>query len=621
MSLLDMTVINMKQYNKLAGRFFRLMPVIALAALLSTGCRKVFEFEPTNTVDASQMYRNVTDADAAVIGIYGQVMRLAKNYVLLNELRGDLMDITPNSDIYLRQLSEHNVTVNNPYTDPRPFYKVIMNCNDVLKNFRIMVQQNKMKQAEFDQRYSDVGAIRSWLYLQVGIHYGTVPYITEPIENVNGIQDADRFKKINLNELIKELVKFMESLPSTDDYPVGSTLQTVVDGYSTSRFFINKNILMGDIYLWDGQYKKAATSYRKVMDINGPSGQGEDFYNQYRVSSFNESSITYARAQDFSSITYTPGWRYLFERPADRQFGWEWIWVLPFDRNYEPIDPFIDLMSLNGGSYLVRPSQQSIDYWDSQMQIYTFTAGTSTAAAIFRDNFPFDARGFFSFKVFNGQPVIMKYLYNYLDVNGNPVNTFNKSGKWFLTRAATLHLHYAEAANRDNQYKVAYAIANRGIKETFDTLPAAARTRDVTKWQQTFLDPPYDFDAREGDGPAYRNTWYRNQGIRGRASVKPWVIDSSKYFNMTVAAPRPVTDAEGLRRFLEDNIILEDALELAYEGDRWPDLLRVALRRNDPSFIANKIYDKLIKSGISAGAAGQARAKLLAGNYFLPFKW
>jgi starch-binding outer membrane protein, SusD/RagB family len=622
MRLSDMILNNMDQHKNLSGGLYRWFLAIALVMVFSVSCKKVFDFEPVNSVDASEMYRNVNDADAAVMGIYGQLMRLAKTYVLFNELRGDLMDITPNSDIYLRQLSEHTVTENNPYADPRPFYQVIMNCNDVLKNFRIMVQENRMKEAEFNQRYSDVGAIRTWLYLQLGIHYGNIPYITEAIEDVNGIQDVDRFKRISLDQLIDELVKFAESLPFKDDYPAGTSLQTVVDGYSTNKFFINKNILLGDLYLWDGQYNNAARSYKKVMEINGPTGQGEDFYNQYRISSFAESSITYARVQDFSSITYTPGWRYLFERAADRTFGWEWIWALPFDRSYEPVNPFIDLFANNGGSYQVRPSQLAMEYWDSQTQIYTFTGGTSTAAAIFRDNFPFDSRGFFSYKIFNGQPVIMKYLYNYLDINGNPINTFNKQGKWFLTRAATLHLHYAEAANRDNQYKVAYAIANRGIKETFDNLPGAARTRNVTNLQQTFLDPPYDFDAREGDGPAYRNTWYRGQGIRGRAAVKPWVIDSVKFFNMTdTVRPRPVTDPEGLRRCLEDSIIMEDALELAFEGQRWSDLLRITLRRQDPTFIANKIFDKLDKSGLSKGAAVAARTRLMQGKYFLPFKW
>jgi hypothetical protein len=68
-------------------------------------------------------------------------------------------------------------------------------------------------------------------------------------------------------------------------------------------------------------------------------------------------------------------------------------------------------------------------------------------------------------------------------------------------------------------------------------------------------------------------------------------------------------------------ILDEDALELAYEGERWPDLLRIAIRRNDPAYIADKIYNKLIKSGLSAGAAGQARSKLMARDWFLPFKW
>ena len=65
----------------------------------------------------------------------------------------------------------------------------------------------------------------------------------------------------------------------------------------------------------------------------------------------------------------------------------------------------------------------------------------------------------------------------------------------------------------------------------------------------------------------------------------------------------------------------ENALELAYEGNRWQDLLRIAIRRNDPAYIADKIYSKLLKSGMSAGAAGAARAKLLNGDWFLPYKW
>jgi hypothetical protein len=68
-------------------------------------------------------------------------------------------------------------------------------------------------------------------------------------------------------------------------------------------------------------------------------------------------------------------------------------------------------------------------------------------------------------------------------------------------------------------------------------------------------------------------------------------------------------------------IIEESGLELAYEGQRWTDLLRIAIRRNDKTFLANKIYQKLIKSGMSAGAAAAAKAKLERGDWYLPFKW
>jgi len=583
---------------------FSKMVLVAACVAGMASCKKIFDIEPKTSVDAAQMYRNVYDADAAVIGVYGKFLNLAKQYELFNELRADLMDVTQNADANLKQLSEHNTTASNPYVNPQAFYDVITNCNDILYNFGKMLAENKLKTDEYNQRYSDIAAIRSWTYLQLGIHYGRIPYVTAPLVQASDLHDQSKFPMIELDALIDSLVAFGEKMPFTNDYPVGTTLQTTVDGYNTSRFFINKNILMGDLYLWDGQYDKAADRFKRVMEINGPTGQTEAFYNQYKISSFSESGVSYSRAQDVTSLVYTPGWRYLFERPQDAIWGYEWIWVLPFDKNFAPENPFVDMFSVSGGRYLVKPSQQAIDKWNSQTQIFTYTAGTTTAPAVYRDNFPFDARANFTYRDIGGQPVIMKHLYNYLGTNNLPVNLLSKTSKWFLTRAATVHLHYAEAANRAGKHRVAYALVNRGIKETYDPIPGGARNRNVTDIQQTGLPYPYDFDAREGDAPPYRNPWYRNQGIRSRAGVK----------SVTLPATDSVTNVENM-------IMEENALELAYEGNRWQDLLRVAIRRNDPAFIADKVYDKLRKSGISAGAASSARSKLLAKDWFLPFKW
>jgi starch-binding outer membrane protein, SusD/RagB family len=573
-----------------------------------SSCKKMLDVEPQTTVGVANMYRNVFDADAAVIGVYGKVMKLAKPYLLMNELRGDLMDITTNADLNLRQLSEHTATVDNPYIDPQPFYEVIVNCNDVLANFKKMYAASKLKDVEFNQRYSDVGAIRSWVYLQLGIHFGTIPYVTNPVVQLSDLKDDSNFPKLSLPVLIDSLTAFTENLPFTEDYPVGTTLLTTVDGYNTQKFFINKNILLGDLYLWQGQYDKSADRYKRVLEINGPTGNSELWYNQYRISNLNtNASITYTRAFDFNSLVYTNGWRYLFERPqVDNEFNYEMIWSLPFDRNFEPVNPYIDLFSPIGGSYQVQPAQQAIDMWNSQTQVYVFTSATVTTGEVLRDNFPLDSRGVFSYRMINGRPVIMKYLYNYLGSSNIPVNILSKPGKWFLARAATLHLHYSEAANRAGKHRLAYALVNKGIGYTYDPAPgnAVSANRDVTNFQQTFLPWPYDFDARGGQAPAYRNTWYRNFGIRGRANLKPVTL--------------PVTDSV---TNVENMIITEDALELAYEGERWSDLLRVAIRRNDPAFIADKVYDKLRKSGLSVGAATAARSKLMAKDWFLPFKF
>lgn len=581
------------------------LAVCAIGALLSIqSCKKLLDVEPETTVGAANMYRNIFDADAAVIGVYGKFMNLARPYVLMNEARADLLDITANSDVNMRQLSEHTATVDNPLIDPRPFYEVIVNCNDVLANFKKMYAESKLKEIEFNHRYSDIASIRTWVYLQLGIHYGSVPYVTNPVVTVADLRNSNNFPTLVLPALIDSLTAFAETLPFTEDYPTGTTLRTTVDGYNTQKFFINKNMLMGDLYLWKGEYDKAADRFKRVLEVLGPVGNNEQFFNQYRISSFASAGIFYGNIQNFSSLSYTTGWRYMFERPqGDNDFLWEMIWNLPFDRNFAPENPFIDLFSPIGGSYLLQPSQQVIDMWNSQQQVYVFAGNTATAAEVLRNNFPFDSRGVFSYKIINGKPVVMKYLYNYLGPNDIPINPFSKAGKWFLSRAPTLHLHYAEAANRAGKHKLAYALVNKGINYHFDPLPGGNRIGNVTNIQQTFLPYPYDFDAREGDGPAFRANWYRNQGIRGRAGLAPVVL--------------PATDSV---TNIENMIIDEAALELAFEGQRWSDLLRIAIRRNNPAFIADKIYDKLRKSGLSAGAANAARTKLLNREWFLPFK-
>lgn len=571
-----------------------LLWVMTLVFSLSA-CSDFLEVQPQDKLSGDQVYRNVYDADAAVFGVYGKFMELAEKNIILNEMRADLMTTTRNSSPFLKEISEHNVSANNPYANPKDFYVVIQNCNDVLKNFDIMLEKKRFTQDEYNQRYSDIGAIRSWVYLQLGIHYGSIPYITEPIENLEDVKNISKYPKLPFNQLLDKLVTFTENLPYKDLYASGSSLLINVDGFDTTKFFINKECLLGDLQLWKGDYLAAASHYKFVMETGTRGGANTELFNTYRIKfaevvTHEDLSVGYRRdwTQDARSLvdSDTQGWRSIFARSRDVLWNTEWIWSLPFENNFAPKNPFIALFSNTNGDYLVRPSQSAIDLWKSQTQ---------------RNEIPYDARGpKFTYNIVNGDPVIKKYLYNSESV-ASTGGVANKKGQWFLYRAAKLHLRYAEAANRNNQQQVAYAILNKGIKNTFGPDPVPSNS-DVTNTQQTFLAFPYNFDARMGDYPSFRSDWHRNDGIRSRAYVK----------NVGAVGDDMITT--------ENNIITEDALELAYEGNRWEDLVRVALRRNDPAFLADKVYDKLKGEGNANAAA--VRSKLMTvDNWYLPFNW
>ncbi|MBK7100122.1 MAG: hypothetical protein IPH58_19850 [Sphingobacteriales bacterium] len=141
-------------------KYFSLLG-ISLLVFAFVSCKKALEILPEDKLDRSMMYNTLADADAAVLGIYGQMAGLGEKYIVLNELRADLVDITRNADPWLQQINNHEVTVDNPYADPTDFYKVIFSCNDALKNFKIMADLGKLSQQEFDQRYSDIAVLRT----------------------------------------------------------------------------------------------------------------------------------------------------------------------------------------------------------------------------------------------------------------------------------------------------------------------------------------------------------------------------------------------------------------------------------------------------------------------------
>ncbi|WEK20155.1 MAG: RagB/SusD family nutrient uptake outer membrane protein [Candidatus Pedobacter colombiensis] len=555
-----------------------LLVVLGLSTMLS--CKKTFDIKPQDALEPSQMYRNVYDADATILGIYGKFVGLADRYILLNELRADLLDVTGNANAYLKQLGTQTVAADNPYADPKPFYEVIINCNDALKNFNIMRDKKLLDNNQYYQRYTDILFLRSWLYLQLGIHYGNVPYVTDALTNIDDLKDESKFQKIPFEELLMRLIAETEATPreflNQNTAEASPTLIVPMDTYvikdGVFKFFIQRRSLLGDLHLWKGNYLKAATYYKDVMEtgtnLSNNSSQQVDLYDTYRVGDDNSTDHSLK-----TTAVLNPWTRIFTGILSDKIPNWERMWTLPFSGKFSPGNPLLSLFSASG-NYLVKPAILSINNWNNQIRL----DGSLT-----------DRRGLnMSYRLNGGQPEVLKYTQNY-----SSLLPFEKTGIWILYRAAILHLRYAEAANRLDRTALAGALINSGIKAKFGTKSTYNGAPDIY---------PFDFN---GDGGTIRGNWYRNSGIRGRAVNQ----------DVPILTANAIVDTE-------DKIIQEEALETAFEGYRWQDLLRIALRRHatDPNYLADKIAAKFEAAGDGASAA-IARSRLTnQANWYLPFK-
>lgn len=625
-------------------KFLDITSKIILSTLLFVGftsCEDMLDANAKEVVEMSENYNNVYDADNAIWGLYGKVSKLAENVVVLNELRADLIDVTANATVDQNDINNHTEKADNKYCDPSIFYEVILNANDILSNFDKMLAENKISKENYDPRYSDVLAIRSWTYLQLGIQFKEVPYVTDPLLSVEDINDATLFPKLTLDLLIPQLIKDMESIPTLNTNTLSSFYNKTISDNSKSFYlniqFIDKQILMGDLYLWNDQFVESATQYKAYMDAADVSSYKTNIKN--KVSSWvwagaNEPrfQICYQRYKDQDVTSFRNMWKEIFYRPStdaatSGSIGLqdEMIWMMSYSGSSLSASPFIKLFANTGeGEYQLKPSAYAIDsLWETQVQQ--------------SNGFVFDGRGReSSFDKVNGQPVVLKYLYDYYNTTTTDINKtihlnytsitnpYTKTGKWFLYRAALLHLRYAEAANRAGYPKLAYALLNNGIKTNFDWRKSDNTYRaDKVGVQYSSFAPandteparpypaPFYLDARQNDAPYtyLRSPWRDNSGIRNRA------------FLNNIATPDyvhdGVNDHNDSIQWIEKAIIREAALECGFEGQRWGDLLRVARRDNKEG---KGTIASIMNTAIAPKFNNNAALIITESNLFLPMK-
>jgi starch-binding outer membrane protein, SusD/RagB family len=544
--------------------------VIISMVVLTLACKKTLDVDPSDVVPADENYQNSQDSRSMVMGICGLHKEMLNDqFVLLGELRADLMDATTNADVYMRQISTHSVDSLNPYVKPENFYRVILSCNDAMKNLQTMKSTGKLSSTQFASDYSDIAAFRCWVYYLLAVQFGNVPYVSEPIESLSELQNGV-YPVLSLSVMIDTLIGTMQNLPS-----MAQSTWANADGYLTARTFVQKSLFLADLQLWKGNYREAAVRYKIFLDYGS--------YNTLYSSDNTTDDDDILKSKCNTSYFNTTAWKDMFSSKAtNTAYNCELLWMGYEDVDYDETNNLVKYFSKSYGQYLIKPSQLSIQNWKNQV------LSNGLPGDVFR------GEGM-SWAWDNGQPVVQKYLH-YV------TSAFNNDADMYIYRAGTLALRYAEAVNRLGYYKLALAMIYSTGSLNAD--PATSNTDDLFDFHRQDK-----YSTRNNNG---NNFYASTSGVRNRVGLAAVTLPSiGPLLTDTIKA-------------VEKIILDEYGLELAYEGERWSDYLRIATRWNKDlrgtgtDLLSNGIAKKFEVAGDMA-TANKVRTKLQdPNNWFLP---
>lgn len=509
-------------------------------------------FQKDNTLDSP------VDSVYSVMGIIYKMQKIADRTVLIGEMRGDLTTTTANASTDLKTLANFSATTDNKYNKVSDYYAVINNCNYYLATVDTSLTKRNVK--IFQSEYAAVKAFRAWTYLQLAQAYGSVPLVTDPVLTEAKAEEEQNKTKSGITDICNY---FIDDLKPYINVPLPS--YGTIGSKNSQKFFIPVRALLGDLCLWAGRYQEAAQFYHDYLTLTGKeittgtSGiywNSTDFKNMINGYSnlFNSSSSQECQSyipmetNEFNGIT------------SDLKN----VYNSTLDNNYFcQAEPSTALKKLSESQsfclvYATNAKRDTL-YAPTKNELNELLVGDLRLYANWKTN------------VIN-QSATSKY-----SANRQTISKINSDGITTY-RTNVIYLRFAEALNRAGYPQAAFAILKCGLNS--DNLSNYVDSIERTNGASFLSFSQYSF------------TEQNTQGVHSRGSGDS---RANIYYNLPEPSDSLATYQDTTNYqipLVEDMIANEMALETQFEGYRFFDLMRIAIRRNDPIYLAKPVSER-----------------------------